>query len=157
MKREDIEIMAPVGSYESLMAAVQAGAGSVYFGVEHLNMRARSANHFTLDDLKEIARRCGEASVKTYLTLNTEVFDEEFDSLLHILTVAREAGISAVISADTAVIQKCRELGIEVHMSTQVNITNYEAVKFYSQFADVMVLAREMNLGRVSNIAQKNS
>jgi len=155
MRREDVEIMAPVGSYESLMGAIQAGAGSVYFGVEHLNMRARSANHFTLDDLKEIARRCSEASVKTYLTLNTEVFDEEFDSLKHILTTAYEAGISAVIAADTAVIQKCREMGIEVHMSTQVNITNYEAVKFYSQFADVMVLAREMNLGRVSNIAQK--
>jgi putative protease len=155
MRREDVEIMAPVGSYESLIGAIQAGAGSVYFGVEHLNMRARSANHFTLDDLKEIARRCAKVGVKTYLTLNTEVFDEEFDTLQHILTAAREAGISAVIAADTAVIQKCREIGIEVHMSTQVNITNYEAVKFYSQFADVMVLAREMNLGRISNIAQK--
>src|ERR1035437_4960809 len=113
MRRENIEIMAPVGSYESLIGAIQAGAGSVYFGVEHLNMRARSANHFTLDDLKEIARRCAEVGVKTYLTLNTEVFDEEFDTLQHILTTAREAGISAVIAADTAVIQKCRELGIE--------------------------------------------
>ena len=155
MKREDIEIMAPVGSYESLMAAIQAGAGSVYFGVEHLNMRSRSANHFTPDDLKEIAKRCDVVGVKTYITLNTEVFDEEFDTLVHILEAAREAGISAVIAADTSVIQKCREMGIEVHISTQLNITNYEAVKFYSQFADVMVLAREMNLGRVNNIAQK--
>jgi len=155
MRREDIEIMAPVGSYESLMAAIQAGAGSVYFGVEHLNMRARSANHFTLADLKEIARRCDEAEVKTYLTLNTEVFDEEFETLVNVLTAAQEAGISAVIAADTAVIQKCREMGIEIHISTQLNITNYDAVKFYSQFADVMVLAREMNLGRVSNIAGK--
>jgi U32 family peptidase len=155
MDREDIEIMAPVGSFESLMAAIHAGAGSVYFGAEHLNMRARSANHFNLNDLKEVARRCEEAGVKTYLTLNTELFDEEFDTLNRILSTARESGISAVIAADMAVIQKCRELGIEVHMSTQVNITNYEAVRFYSQFADVMVLAREMNLGRISNIAQK--
>lgn len=150
-----MEIMAPVGSYESLMAAIQAGAGSVYFGVENLNMRARSANHFTIDDMNEIVRRCNEADVKTYLTVNTEIFDEEFDTLIHILSAAREAGISSVIAADTAVIQKCCEMGIEVHISTQLNITNYEAVKFYSQFADVMVLAREMNLGRVHNIAQK--
>ena len=155
MRREDIEIMAPVGSYESLMAAIQAGAGSVYFGVEHLNMRARSANNFTLEDIKEIARRSNEAGVKTYLTVNVEVFDEEFSTLSAVLTAARDAGISAVIAADMSVIQQCRELGIEVHISTQVNITNYEAVKFYSQFADVMVLAREMNLGRVYNIAQK--
>jgi putative protease len=155
MKREDIEIMAPVGSYESLMAAIQAGAGSVYFGAEHLNMRARSANHFNLNDLKEIVQRCKDAGVKSYLTLNTEIFDEEFDILNKILTTVGESGISAVIAADMAVIQKCRELGIDVHVSTQVNITNYEAVKFYSQFADVIVLAREMNLGRINNIAQK--
>ena len=155
MKREDIEIMAPVGSYESLMGAIQAGAGSVYFGVEHLNMRARSANNFTLDDISEIARRCKAAGVKSYLTVNVEVFDEEYSTLSAVLTAARDAGITAVIAADMSVIQKCRELGVEVHISTQVNITNYEAVKFYSQFADVMVLAREMNLGRVSNIAQK--
>jgi putative protease len=155
MKREDVEIMAPVGSYEALMAAIQAGAGSVYFGVEHLNMRARSANNFTLDDLKEITRRSNLAGVKTYLTVNVEIFDEEFSTLSSVLTAARDAGISAVIAADMSVIQQCRELGIEVHISTQVNITNYESVKFYSQFADVMVLAREMNLGRVSNIAQK--
>ena len=155
MQRQDIEIMAPVGSYESLMAAIQAGAGSIYFGVEHLNMRARSANNFSLDDLKEIVRRCNSAKVKSYLTVNVEIFDEEFSTLTTVLTAARDAGISAVIAADMSVIQHCRELGIEVHISTQLNITNYEAVKFYSQFADVMVLAREMNLGRVCNISQK--
>ena len=155
MGREDIEIMAPVGSYESLMAAIQAGAGSVYFGVEHLNMRARSANNFGIDDLKEIVRRSKKAGVKSYLTVNVEVFDEEFSVLDTVLTAAHDAGISAVIAADMSVIQRCRELGIEVHISTQVNITNYEAIKFYSQFADVVVLAREMNLGRVGNISQK--
>jgi len=155
MRREDVEIMAPVGSYESLMGAIQAGAGSVYFGVEHLNMRARSASNFTLEDISEITRRCKEAGVKSYLTVNVEIFDEEFSTLSAVLMAARDAGITAVIAADMSVIQNCRELGIEVHISTQVNITNYEAVKFYSQFADVMVLAREMNLGRVCNIAQK--
>ena len=155
MSRDEIEIMAPVGSYEALMAAIHAGAGSVYFGVEHLNMRARSANNFTLEDLKEISGRCRIAGVKTYLTVNVEIFDEEFSTLSSVLTAARDAGISAVIAADMSVIQQCRELGIEVHISTQLNITNYEAVKFYAQFADVMVLAREMNLGRVGNISQK--
>lgn len=128
MRREDVEIMAPVGSYESLMAAIQAGAGSVYFGVEHLNMRARSANNFGLGDLKEIVRRSKMAGVKSYLTVNVEVFDEEFSTLDAVLTAARDAGISAVIAADMSVIQRCRELGIEVHISTQVNITNYEAI-----------------------------
>ena len=155
MRRDEIEIMAPVGSYEALMAAIHAGAGSVYFGVEHLNMRARSANNFSLEDLREISRRCRLAGVKTYLTINVEVFDEEFTILSEVLIAARDAGISAVIAADMSVIQQCRELGIEVHISTQVNITNYEAVKFYAQFADVMVLAREMNLGRVMNISEK--
>ena len=155
MRRDEIEIMAPVGSYEALMAAIHAGAGSVYFGVEHLNMRARSANNFSLEDLREISRRCRLSGVKTYLTINVEVFDEEFTILSEVLIAARDAGISAVIAADMSVIQQCRELGIEVHISTQVNITNYEAVKFYAQFADVMVLAREMNLGRVMNISEK--
>ena len=155
MNRDEIEIMAPVGSYEALMAAIHAGAGSVYFGIEHLNMRARSANNFTLDDLKEIARRCRIARVKTYLTVNVEIFDEESSTLNSVLTAACNAGISAVIAADMSVIQRCRELDMEVHISTQLNITNYESVKFYAQFADVMVLAREMNLGRVNNIHQK--
>jgi putative protease len=155
MRREEVEIMAPVGSYESLMAAIQAGAGSVYFGVEHLNMRARSANNFGLNDLNEIVRRSKKAGVKCYLTVNVEVFDEELSVLDTVLTAARDAGISAVIAADMSVIQRCRELGVEVHISTQVNITNYESIRFYSQFADVVVLAREMNLGRVGNISQK--
>ena len=152
---KNIEIMAPVGSYESLMAAIQAGAGSVYFGVEHLNMRARSANNFSLDDLREIAHRAGDAGVKTYLTVNTVVFDEEAETLKRILVAAREAGVSAVIASDLAVIQNCRAIGMEVHISTQLNITNYETVKFYAQFADVMVLAREMNIGRVWEISNK--
>ena len=151
----NIEIMAPVGSYESLMAAIQAGAGSVYFGVEHLNMRARSANNFTLEDLKEIARRAGKAGVKTYLTVNTVVFDEEADTLKRIIGAAKDAGVSAVIASDFAVIQACRTIGMEVHISTQLNITNYETVKFYAQFADVVVLAREMNIGRVWEISRK--
>ena len=151
----NIEIMAPVGSYESLMAAIQAGAGSVYFGVEHLNMRARSANNFSLDDLKEIAGRAGKAGVKTYLTVNTVVFDEEAETLKRIIDAAKEAGVSAVIASDLAVIQACRSVGMEVHISTQLNITNYETVKFYAQFADVMVLAREMNIGRVWEISKK--
>ena len=152
---DKIEIMAPVGSYESLMAAIQAGAGSVYFGVEHLNMRARSANNFTLEDLKEIARRAGKAGVKTYLTVNTVVFDEEAETLKRIIRAAKDAGVSAVIASDLAVIQACRAIGMEVHISTQLNITNYETVKFYAQFADVMVLAREMNIGRVWEISKK--
>ena len=151
----NIEIMAPVGSYESLMAAIQAGAGSVYFGVEHLNMRARSANNFTLEDLREISKRAGKAGVKTYLTVNTVIFDEETETLKRIIDAAREAGVSAVIASDLAVIQTCRSIGMEVHISTQLNITNYETVKFYAQFADVMVLAREMNIGRVWEISNK--
>lgn len=151
----NIEIMAPVGSYESLMAAIQAGAGSVYFGVEHLNMRARSANNFTLEDLREIAKRAGTAGVKTYLTINTVVFDEESETLRKIVAAAKEAGVSAIIASDLAVIQACRLVDMEVHISTQLNITNYETVKFYAQFADVMVLAREMNLGRVWEISNK--
>lgn len=155
MNRNDIEIMAPVGSYESLMAAINAGAGSIYFGVEHLNMRARSASNFSLDDMKEIALRSREAGVKSYLTVNTEVFDEEFDTLENIVKAAKEAGVSAVIAADMAVIQMCRTHGVEVHISTQVNITNYQAVRFYAQFADVMVLAREMNIDKVKEISRR--
>lgn len=155
MNRNDIEIMAPVGSYESLMAAINAGAGSIYFGVEHLNMRARSASNFSLDDMKEIALCSREAGVKSYLTVNTEVFDEEFDTLENIVKAAKEAGVSAVIAADMAVIQMCRTHGVEVHISTQVNITNYQAVKFYAQFADVMVLAREMNIDKVKEISRR--
>ena len=155
MERKDVEIMAPVGSYESLMAAIQAGAGSVYFGVEKLNMRARSSHNFTLDDLKEIVSRSENAGVKTYLTVNTGIFDDELEKIGEIITAAKASGVSAVIASDMGVIQMCREQGVEVHMSTQVNITNYAEVKFYSQFADVMVLAREMTLDRVAEISKQ--
>lgn len=155
MERRDVEIMAPVGSYESLMAAIQGGAGSVYFGVEHLNMRSRSANNFTLDDLKKIVEIASENKVKTYLTLNVEIFDGEIELMNEVISAAKNAGVSAVIAADVAVIQFARSIGLEVHISTQVNITNIEAVKFYSNFADVVVLAREMNLGRVWEISDQ--
>jgi len=155
MERKDVEIMAPVGSYESLMAAIQGGAGSVYFGVEKLNMRARSSHNFTIDDLKEIVSRSEKAGVKTYLTVNTGIFDDELDKIREIIVAAKESGVSAVIASDMGVIQMCREQGVEVHMSTQVNITNYAEVKFYSQFADVMVLAREMTLDRVAEITKQ--
>jgi len=155
MTSRDIEIMAPVGSYESLMAAIQGGAGSVYFGIEHLNMRARSSNNFTLSDLEKITGIASQNQVKTYLTLNTEVFDNEMELMHQVLGAAQKAGVSAVIAADISVIQQARAIGMEVHISTQVNITNFEAVKFYAQFADVVVLARETNLGRVTEITKK--
>ncbi|MFZ5429833.1 MAG: peptidase U32 family protein [Bacteroidota bacterium] len=155
MKETDIEIMAPVGSYESLMAAVQAGAGSVYFGVEHLNMRSRSSNNFTLDDLRKITEICSRHGIKTYLTLNVEVFDNENSQMQMVLEAAKNAGVTAVIAADISVIMYARSIGLEVHISTQVNITNFEAVRFYAQFADVVVLAREMNLGRVTEISRQ--
>jgi len=155
MERRDIEIMAPVGSYESLMAAIQGGAGSVYFGVEHLNMRSRSSNNFSLDDLRKIVEISSKNNVKTYLTLNVEIFDGEIQLMHDVLKAAKDAGVSAVIAADVSVIQFARSIGLEVHISTQVNITNIEAVKFYSMFADVVVLAREMNLGRVWEISDQ--
>lgn len=155
MKETDIEIMAPVGSYESLAAAIQGGAGSVYFGVEHLNMRARSSNNFTLEDLRKITGIASARGVKTYLTLNTEIFDNETDLARQVLDAAKSAGVTAVIAADMSVILHARSIGMEVHISTQVNITNFEVVKFYAQFADVVVLAREMNLGRVHEISRQ--
>ena len=155
MIQRDVEIMAPVGSYETLMAAIQAGAGSVYFGVEQLNMRARSSNNFTLEDLKKITDIAHHAGVKTYLTVNTIIFDNEIDKLHAIIDAAKQAGVSAIIASDISAIQYARETGVEVHISTQVNITNFEAVKFYAQFADVVVLAREMNLGRVWEISKR--
>ena len=155
MKRRDIEIMAPVGSYESLMAAIQGGAGSVYFGVEHLNMRSRSSHNFTIEDLKKITEIAHSHGVKTYLTMNVEIFDTDAEQMNTILDAAKEAGVSAVIAADISVIVYARSIGLEVHISTQVNITNIEAVKFYSQFAEVVVLAREMNLERVREISRQ--
>jgi putative protease len=137
------------------MAAIQGGAGSVYFGVEHLNMRSRSANNFSLNDLKKIVEIATANNVKTYLTLNVEIFDNESDQMHEVLDAAKNAGVSAVIAADISVIMYARSIGLEVHISTQVNITNFEAVKFYARFADVVVLAREMNLGRVCEISNQ--
>jgi U32 family peptidase len=155
MQKREIEIMAPVGSYESLMAAIQGGAGAVYFGIEHLNMRARSSNNFTLNDLKKITTIASSKGVKTYLTLNTGIFDNEKSMMEGIVIAAKDAGVSAIIAADIAVILFARSVGMEIHISTQLNITNFDAVKFYSQFADVVVLAREINLGRVQEICEK--
>ena len=147
--------MAPVGSYESLMAAIQGGAGSVYFGIEQLNMRARSANNFTFGDLDRIVKIAGENEVKTYLTVNTVIYDQEMDKLHQVIDAACEAGVSAVIASDPAACLYARSVGMEVHMSTQLNITNMEAVRFYRQFADVMVLARELNLEQVAVISRQ--
>lgn len=155
MKREEVEIMAPAGSYESLMAAIQAGAGSVYFGIEQLNMRARSSNNFTLEDLKNITQIAHSKGVKTYLTVNVVVFDNELDKLHQVIDAAKEAGISAIIASDISAIMYARQVGVEVHISTQVNITNIEAVRFYAQFADVVVLAREMTLDKVAEISRQ--
>ncbi len=146
--------MAPVGSRESLAAAIAAGADSVYFGVEGLNMRSKSSANFTLDDLRDIASVCNEAGVKTYLTVNTIVYDDELPKVEEIVSAAAEAGISAVIASDIAAIECCRRHGVEVHISTQCNISNIAAVRFYSQFADVMVLARELNMEQVSAISE---
>lgn len=144
--------MAPVGSWESLHAAINAGADAIYFGIQGLNMRSRSANNFTIDDLKEIARICDEADVKTYLTVNTVIFDADIDTCHRIIDAAKEAGLSAIIASDIAAISYARSIGVEVHISTQVNVTNIEAVRFYAQFADVVVLARELNLDQVRAI-----
>jgi len=144
--------MAPVGSYESLMAAIQGGADSVYFGAEQLNMRAASSNNFSLDDLRKIVSICKQNDIKSYLTVNVVVFDHEIDQMHRIIDAAVESGISAVIASDLAVINYAYASGIEVHLSTQLNITNIEALKFYSKWADVAVLARELNLQQVSSI-----
>ena len=149
---KDFEIMAPVGSRESLAAALHAGADSIYFGIESLNMRARSASTFTIDDLREIAQTCDEHGVKSYLTVNTIIYDEDIELMHRIVDAAKEAGISAVIAADVAVMAYCCQIGQEVHLSTQLNISNAEALKFYARFADVVVLARELNLGQVRDI-----
>ena len=148
----DFEIMAPVGSRESLAAALQAGADSIYFGIESLNMRARSASTFTIDDLREIARTCDEHGVRSYLTVNTIIYDDDLALMRTIIDAAKEAGISAVIAADVAVMAYCHQIGQEVHLSTQLNISNAEALKFYARFADVVVLARELQLSQVRHI-----
>lgn len=144
--------MAPVGSRESLAAAIQAGADSVYFGIGQLNMRSHSANHFTIDDLREIAATCAEHDIKTYLTVNTIIYDEDLGTMRKIVNAAKEARISAVIAGDVAVMAYCNKVGVEVHLSTQLNISNIEALKFYARFADVVVLARELNMDQVAAI-----
>ena len=151
----DYEIMAPVGSRESLMAAIQAGADSIYFGVGQLNMRSHSANHFNLGDLRDIAATCNEHGVKTYLTVNTIIYDSDIADMRRIIDAASEAGISAVIASDVAVMSYCRQCGMEVHLSTQLNIANTEALRFYAQFADVAVLARELNMDQVAEIHRR--
>lgn len=151
-RREDIEIMAPVGSYESLMAAINAGANSVYFGLSKLNMRSRSSVNFEEEDLSKILEICNKNNVKSYLTLNITVFQEELSRMRELVDLAAEKGITAVIAADHSVIQYARSKGVEVHISTQVNISNIDSLKFHAQFADVMVLARECNMDQVSEI-----
>ncbi|MBQ4392867.1 MAG: U32 family peptidase [Prevotella sp.] len=164
MKETDFEVMAPVGSRDSLTAAIQAGADSIYFGIGRLNMRAGSASPFTIDDLKEIAQTCRDHGLKSYLTVNTIVYDEDMEQMHQIVDAAREAGISAIIASDVAVMQYCRSAGVqapgsagargpmEVHLSTQLNISNIEALRFYAQFADVVVLARELKMEQVAEI-----
>ena len=152
MTRTDFEIMAPVGSPESLAAALHAGADSIYFGIENLNMRAHSASTFTINDLKQMAKTCAEHGVKSYLTVNTIIYGEDIPLMHTIIDAAKEAGISAVIASDVAVMMYCRQVGQEVHLSTQLNISNIEALKFYAQFADVVVLARELNMSQVAEI-----
>jgi len=150
--RSDFEIMAPVGSWESLAAAFQAEADSVYFGIESLNMRARSSNNFSIDDLKEIVRLCHEKGVKSYLTINTVLYDGDLSLMQQIVDAAKEADISAIIAGDVSVMSYARQKEVEIHLSTQLNIANIEALKFYAHFSDVVVLARELNLDQVAEI-----
>lgn len=153
LRREDIEIMAPVGSYESLMAAIQAGANAVYFGLSQMNMRARSVVNFNEQDLDNILTTCRNYGINSYLTLNIVIFEEEIPRMHELVDLAAEKGITAIIASDHSVIQYARSRGVEVHISTQVNVSNSEAVRFYAQFADVVVLARELNLDQVRKIS----
>jgi putative protease len=151
-KVHDFEVMAPVGSYESLMAAIQSGANSIYFGIENLNMRSHSANNFTADDLRNISSTCKENNINSYLTVNTIIYQEDILLMKEIIDAAKKAEISAIIASDVAAMTYANEIGVEVHLSTQLNITNLESLKFYAQFADVVVLARELNLEQVKQI-----
>ena len=153
--KQNIELMSPAGSYESLMAAIKAGCNSVYFGVEQLNMRARSANNFTLDDLKKIAEIGKENNVKTYLTLNTVLYDHDIALMKSIVNTAKESGITAIIASDHAVLNYAKKEGVEVHISTQANISNIDTIEFYANFADVVVLARELSLKQVAEITRE--
>jgi putative protease len=152
--RSAYEIMAPAGSWESLSAAIKAGADSVYFGIEKLNMRAKSSSNFTTNDLREIVRICNENNVKSYLTVNTILYDNDLTLMREIIDVAKESQVSAVIASDVAALMYANQVGVEVHLSTQLNISNVESLKFYAQFADVVVLARELNMEQVSEIYQ---
>lgn len=152
MQKSELEIMAPAGNFECLHAAIQGGADSVYFGVGHLNMRSHSANNFRPEDLPEIVRICREAGVRSYLTLNIVLYPEDLAPMRQTLDAARDAGVDAVIASDMAAISYCRSIGLEVHISTQLSISNAEALRFYASFADVVVLARELNLGQVREI-----
>ena len=150
--RRDIEIMAPAGSWESLWAAIKAGTDSVYFGIEKLNMRSKSSSNFTTEDLREIVRICKENDLKSYLTVNTILFDDDIKLMKEIIDVAKEVEVSAIIASDVAAMMYANEINVEVHLSTQLNISNTEALKFYSKFADVVVLARELNINQIKNI-----
>ena len=152
MQNNRLEIMAPAGNFECLHAAIQGGADSVYFGVERLNMRSHSANNFKMEDLGEIVRICSEAGVKTYLTLNRVLYNDDLEDMRKTLDAAKKAGITAVIASDMAAIIYARQIGVEVHISTQLSISNAEALRFYAQFADVIVLARELTLPQVKEI-----
>ena len=153
-KYKKIEIMSPVGSFESLAAAIQGGANSVYFGIEQLNMRAKSSNNFTTEDLREIVKICNENNIKSYLTVNTIIYDHDIGLMKQIVDIAKESGVSAIIVSDQAVMNYANSIGVEVHISTQLNVSNIETVKFYSHFADVMVLARELSLKQVEHITK---
>lgn len=155
VKVNDVEIMAPAGSWESLSAAIKAGADSVYFGVENLNMRARAANNFKMSELKKIADLCKKHKVKSYLTLNIVLYDEEIEKMKKLCDAAKKAGITAVIATDVSAIQYANSIGLEVHISTQANVSNLEAVKFYAKYADVIVLARELTLDKIKNIIEE--
>ncbi|OQX99015.1 MAG: hypothetical protein B6I20_10410 [Bacteroidetes bacterium 4572_117] len=154
MDRKDIELMAPVGSYESLMAAIQGGADSIYFGVEQLNMRAKSTNNFTTDDLQQIVKICNKNNIKSYLVVNTIIYDHDIRLMKNLVEIALASGVSAIIASDQAVINYASTKGVELHISTQVNISNIETLKFYANFADVMVLARELSLKQVAKITE---
>ncbi|HKL95706.1 MAG TPA: peptidase U32 family protein, partial [Paludibacteraceae bacterium] len=155
LQRADFEIMAPVGSWESLAAAIKAGADSIYFGIENLNMRSRSSSNFTTDDLRTIVQQCNDHQIKSYLTINTIIYDNDLALMRTIVDTAKEAGVAAIIAADVAVLIYAYSCGVEVHLSTQLNISNSEALKFYAQFADVVVLARELNMEQVAEIHKK--
>lgn len=155
MKREDFEIMAPVGSYETLRAAIQGKANSVYFGVSHLNMRSKSTNNFTFDDLHQLVEICQENGLKSYLTANTIIYDHDLPLMRKMLQEAKKAGITAIIASDQAVINFAHELGLEIHISTQLNVSNTETLKFYANYADVMVTARELSLNQVRAITDQ--